>query len=390
VKIRTSTHFRALRSSISAGRVLRLLLLVSLTLVYQAPQKLPAEEFRQALPGKSYAFPRDHFSHPEFKTEWWYYSGHLQSTGPNSKSYGYQLTFFRTGLNRQAKEQKSKWSIHDLYFAHLAVTDDSNKNFQYREKIHRGSLGQAGADEKVLRVWIEDWVLGGNGPAARQHLLKAGDKDLGIDFTLTPERPPIIHGLHGISQKGQGEGHASHYYSITRLATSGKLFLKGREVPVNGMTWMDHEFGSAQLQEDQVGWDWFSMQLENGIDAMVYMIRRKDGRSDPHSSGTVLLPDGHSQHLSLSEFGVEVLETWKSQKSQATYPSMWRLRIPGQRLDLTIVPTVKDQELVTNQSTRVTYWEGSVKIEGTHEGRRIGGKGYVELTGYAGSLSKRM
>jgi len=349
-----------------------------------------AEEFKRALPGRTFSFPQDHFSHPEFKTEWWYYSGHLYSQ--EKKSYGYQLTFFRTGLNRETK-QKSKWSIHDLYFAHLAITDESKKKFGYLEKISRGSLGEAGASsykasEKTFRIWIEDWSIEGKGPAMQNHSLKAGDKNFGIELLLTPEKNPVIHGQNGISQKAEGEGYASHYYSISRLKTEGKIFLQNKDIPVQGISWMDHEFGSSQLREYQAGWDWFSIRLVNGMELMFYQIRWKDGKVDPYSSGTIILPDGTHQHLTKKEFQIEVLDQWKSPKSSAVYPSKWKIKVPGHQIELTLSPTVKDQELITKESTRVTYWEGSVKVEAKYQGSSINGMGYAELTGYAEPFSK--
>ncbi|HSB04006.1 MAG TPA: carotenoid 1,2-hydratase, partial [Thermodesulfobacteriota bacterium] len=281
--------------------------------------RIYAEDFQRALPGRAFSFPQDHFSHPEFKTEWWYYSGHLQSLDRDKRPFGFQLTFFRTGLTRETKDQKSKWSIQNLYFAHLALTDESKKKFEYKEKIHRGSLGEAGAtpytaSEKTFRVWIEDWSIEGRGPELKNHFLKAGDNDLGIALTLTPEKMPVIHGQNGISQKAEGEGYASHYYSITRLKTEGKILLNNKEIPVQGMSWMDHEFGSSQLREYQVGWDWFSIQLENRLELMFYQLRHKDGKIDPCSSGTIIFPDGTFRHFVLKEFQIEVLDRWKSQR----------------------------------------------------------------------------
>jgi predicted secreted hydrolase len=352
-----------------------------------------AEDFKRALPGKIFSFPQDHFSHPEFKTEWWYYSGHLQSLGQGAKSFGYQLAFFRTGLTRDTKNQKSKWSIQDLYFAHLAITDESKNKFQYLEKISRGSLGEAGASsyktgEKTFRVWIENWSVEEKGPAMQQHFLKAGDKNFGIDLMLTPEKNPIIHGQNGVSQKAEGEGYASHYYSIPRLKTEGKIYLQNKEIPVKGMSWMDHEFGSSQLRDYQVGWDWFSIQLDNGMELMFYQIRHKDGKIDPYSSGTIIFADGTYQHLSKKEFQIEVLDQWKSSKSGAIYPSKWKIKVPSHQIDLILSPTVKNQELITKESTRVTYWEGSIKVEGKYQGSPINGLGYAELTGYAEPFSK--
>jgi predicted secreted hydrolase len=368
--------------------VLSILLLFSIF-----PSSLPSEDFRRALPGRTFAFPRDHFSHPEFKTEWWYYSGHLQTLDRNS--FGYQLTFFRTALRRETKTEKSKWSIRDLYFAHLALTDESKKRFAYREKINRGSLGEAGAtsytkDKSTFRVWIEDWSLEGKGVAKRDHLLKGGDRDFGLELLLTPEKKPVVHGQNGISQKAEGEGYASHYYSITRLETNGKIYLKKKEIPVQGMSWMDHEFGSTQLRDYQIGWDWFSIQLENGVDLMIYQIRHRDGKIDPYSSGTIVLQNGNRHHLLLKEFQVQSLDRWKSPKSGATYPSKWRIEVPGERIELLLVPTVENQELITQGSTRVTYWEGSVKVVGKNQDQPVRGMGYVELTGYAKPLSGRM
>ncbi len=348
------------------------------------------QEFKRALPGRTFSFPQDHFSHPEFKTEWWYYSGHLY--GQDKKSYGYQLTFFRTGLNREMK-QKSKWSIHNLYFAHLAITDESKKKFGYLEKISRGSLGEAGASvfkvgEKNFRIWVESWSVEGTGPAMQNHSLKAGDKNLRIELMLVPEKKPVIHGKNGISQKAEGEGYASHYYSITRLKTEGKISLQKKEIPVQGISWMDHEFGSSQLREYQAGWDWFSFQLANGTDLMFYQIRWKDGKVDPYSSGTIIFPDGANKHLTKKEFQIEVLDQWKSSKSGAVYPSKWKIRVPDRQIELMLSPSVKDQELITKESTLVTYWEGSVKVEGRYQGSSVSGMGYAELTGYAGPFSK--
>ena len=354
-----------------------------------------AQDFQRALPGRAFSFPRDHFSHPEFKTEWWYYSGHLQSGDRDKRSFGYQLTFFRTGLKRETKSKdrngRSRASISPILRSRM----NREKKFDYREKIHRGSLGEAGAapyaaNEKTFRIWLEDWSVEGRGPGLRDHSLRAGDKDLGIELTLTPEKNPVVHGEDGISRKAEGEGYASHYYSIPRLKTEGKIFQKNNEIPVRGLSWMDHEFGSSQLRDDQVGWDWFSIQLENRVELMFYQIRQRDGKIDPSSSGTLIFPDGTHRHLPSKEFQIEVLDRWKSSKSGATYPSGWKIRVPDQRIELTLTPTVKDQELITQQSTRVTYWEGSVKVEGNYGNDLVKGAGYAEMTGYAKPLSGKI
>jgi predicted secreted hydrolase len=374
------------------GRRKWILVISGLLFILFSPIKIYPEEFKRALPGRTFSFPQDHFSHPEFKTEWWYYSGHLQA---DKRPFGYQLTFFRTGLRGETKSQGSKWAIQNLYFAHLALTDESKKRFEYREKISRGSLGEAGAlsykkDGEPFRVWIEDWSVELKGPLMQNHFLKAGDKDFGIELLLIPEKNPVVHGQNGVSQKAEGEGFGSHYYSISRLKAEGKVFLRGEEFPVQGISWMDHEFGSSQLRDDQVGWDWFSIQLDNRMELMFYQVRNQNEKIDPYSSGTMIFPDGTHLHLPSEAFQIQVRERWRSKKSGAVYPSKWRIMVPHSQIDLLLTPTVKDQELITKESTRVTYWEGSVKIEGNDQGNPIKGLGYVELTGYAKPLSGKI
>lgn len=343
-----------------------------------------AQEFERALPGRSFSFPRDHYSHPEFRTEWWYYTGHVRSR--DGRSFGYQLTFFRAGLRRERLSQ-SKWALKNLYFAHLALTDENERAFTFREKISRGALGQAGAATDRLHVWVEDWILKGDVP---DHLLEARDASMAIRLRLTPLKPPVVNGINGVSQKAEGVGNASHYYSMTRMKTSGELTIKGKVLTVEGISWMDHEFGTNQLQTYQVGWDWFSIQMENNTELMLYLIRRGNGTPDPYSSGTLVYPDGTSRHIRLNEFDIKVLKTWKSRKTGVRYPARWNIRLPELEIDLTITPTVADQELTTKESTRVTYWEGSVRVNGTYGGNPISGVGYVELTGYAEPLGGRI
>ena len=204
--------------------------------------------------------------------------------------------------------------------------------------------------------------------------------------SLTPEKPPVIHGDNGVSQKAAGAGNASHYYSLTRLATAGRLTYQGRTFPVQGLSWMDHEFSSSQLAPYQAGWDWFSLQLDDGRELMLYVLRHQDGSADPFSSGTLVDPQGNSQHLQLSEFTIQPLKKWQSPRSKAVYPAGWKITLPQQGYELELHPTVPNQELLTSRSTRITYWEGSVRASGTHYGQPVHGRGYVELTGYAGQL----
>jgi predicted secreted hydrolase len=335
------------------------------------------QDFRRALPGYVYRFPADHAAHPEFRTEWWYYTGHLSTE--EGRNFGFQLTFFRHALRPPATQAQSRWAMHTLYFVHFAITDEKKDTYRFQEKVSRGALKMAGADPETYHVWVQDWEVR---LQKKIHRLKAGKEDMGIDLTLMPAKRAVIHGNNGVSQKAVGEGYASHYYSLTRMQTTGVLHWQGNSYEVSGQAWMDHEFGSNQLRDYQVGWDWFSVQLNNQTELMLYIIRHRDGQADPTSSGTLIHPDGSSEHLLLTTFQVDTQGSWRSKKSGTTYPSGWRLTVPGKKLELKLVPTVKDQELTTRKSTLVNYWEGSVRVTGKHKGEPVRGKGYVELTGY--------
>ena len=339
--------------------------------------------YRLALPGRKFSFPADHFSHPDFKTEWWYYTGHLETE--SGKRYGYQVTFFRFGLRDRQKETKERSPLFtELYMAHFALSDVANKKFVFRERINRGYDNKAGAATDRYLVWNENWKVAGDNTS---HLIQISDRGTELRLKLKTLKPPVLHGRNGLSQKGEGEGRASYYYSLTRMQTDGTITIGGKKERVRGLTWMDHEFGSNQLGEDQVGWDWFSIQLDNQTELMLYVLRRKDGSIDPCSSGTLINADGTTKHLSLNDFGIEVLERWKSPKSGADYPMKWKVTVPHEAIELVMAPAFPDQELITNRSTRVTYWEGAVQVSGTVRSNPVSGDGYVEMTGYAGKLN---
>jgi predicted secreted hydrolase len=368
---------------------LRLLLLTCVFLTFLASWLFlcplaAAGEFRQALPGYTFSFPRDHFAHEDFRTEWWYYTGHLRAK--SGEDYGYQVTFFRSGL-AAAQANPSRWAAKNLYLAHFAVSDINRKEFRYFERVNRAGLGTAGASETEFRVWVGEWGVRGDG--ARQQL-KAKEGDFAVDLNLASRKPPVIHGEKGISQKGEGRGHASHYYSLTRLTTEGTLTVRGKALSVTGLSWMDHEFGSTQLNPDQVGWDWFSLQFEDGAELMLYAVRKTDGRPDPHSAGTWVFADGRAIHFRQPEFSIQALDRWTSPRTRGVYPSKWRLRVPTMDLDVTVIPAFSDQELDTAKSTRVIYWEGAAFTNGTIAGRPITGRGYVEMTGYVAPFQKRL
>ena len=341
--------------------------------------------FKRAVPGYTVSFPADHAAHPAYQTEWWYYTGHLRAT--SGKTYGYQLTFFRHRLDSSGPTlSPSKWFADNLYMAHMAITDEQGRRFVYGEKRNRAALGLAGAAEERYHVWNEDWLAERLGSV---HHLKGDIPGFKLNLILTPLKPPVLHGANqdGLSQKGEGQGHASYYYSYTRMQTEGVLHTSDGALDVEGISWMDHEFGSTQLQESQVGWDWYSVQLANNHELMLYHIRHKDGSFDPYSSGTLVRPDGTSLHLRREDFQIQAHDTWRSSKSGAVYPQRWTLHVPKADLTLHLEPVLTDQELITDNSTRVTYWEGSVWVRGSMQGQATEGVGYVEMTGYVQRLN---
>ena len=328
-----------------------------------------------------FAFPRDHASHPAYATEWWYYTGHLLSGG---RRFGFQLTFFRIGVDPARAASRSAWAPHTFLFAHAALTDESGRRFQFDERIARPALGLAGADSMRYRVWVDEWsaVLA---PDGRTHRLTSPARGFGLWLDLEPLKPPVVHGTDGVSRKSGGPGHASHYYSLTRMRAEGRV-ADGRDtLEVEGEAWMDHEFMTSSLAPGQRGWDWFSVQLDDGRELMLYRLRLDDGTYDPASSGTLVEADGTARQLPSTTWSVEESATWVSPDTGGRYPARWTLRVPAEGMELRLDPTVAGQELVTRGSVGVHYWEGSVRVEGRAGGRDLRGRGYVELTGYAGA-----
>jgi predicted secreted hydrolase len=289
-------------------------------------------------------------------------------------------------LTRPDPAVRSAWPAHTVYFAHLAVTDVAGQTFTYREKAQRGALGLAGAAPDRLQVWVDDWRAEAQGESHR--LLAAAD-GLGLDFTLTPSKPPVFHGEGGFSRKAAGTDHASQYYSISRLTTQGTLTLNGREFKVQGESWLDREFSTSQLAPHQAGWDWFALHLDDGSDLMLYQLRLQEGGLDSASAGTYIDPQGLALPLHHADFTIKATAHWRSPHTGARYPAAWEISVPSQALTLTLTPTLPDQELQTKASTQVTYWEGQVALRGVKNAIPVTGLGYAELTGYAGPLGGR-
>jgi predicted secreted hydrolase len=420
-----------------------------------------AADWQLAVPGWRYEFPRDYFIHPDFKTEWWYFTGHL--TDENGNRYGYELTFFRQGLRAPSTRngETSRFLVNDLKFAHFAVTDLSTGQFHFQQKLNRGAFNEAGfaafrapsagirtpdpvapsaggdtgptppgavpalspprrrkhgpAAEPPARTpipiaataggdtgptppgagsarrspvlpvslaWIDDWSLEWLG--GESFALHAKGEATALDLHLSSGKPWVIHGEDGVSQKASGDGHASHYFSGTRLASEGQLSVGGKTMRVTGESWLDREWATNQLAPGQAGWNWFSIQLDDGTELMLYQMRKIDGSLDPNSSGTFIARDGAAQHLRRDEYQLVAESYWSSPATEGRYPIAWRLSIPGLGIVLRITTPLANQELVFNP---IIYWEGLIDVDGVRSGVKVRGQGYMELTGYAGRLS---
>ncbi|MBA3857730.1 MAG: carotenoid 1,2-hydratase [Cyanobacteria bacterium PR.3.49] len=341
--------------------------------------------YKKALPGYKFSFPRDHASHEVFKTEWWYYTGHLKAD--DGKKYGYELTFFRSGVSPSERVNTKTKAPSNVYLAHFAVSDINNKKFHFYEKLTRSGLSLGTASSSVLHIYNDGWRVDEAGDTM---MLSADAEKAGIKLLLSSKKPPVIHGKDGVSQKADCAGCASHYYSMSRMDTKGLLFIDGKEKRVTGTSWMDHEFGSNQLTEEQVGWDWYSLQLSDNTELMLYIMRKKDGSIDKNSSGTIIGVDGKAEHLNVSQFTIRSKSKWLSPQSKGNYPMNWEIDIPQKQIKLQVTPDFETQELVTKRSTDVTYWEGASSITGTKNGKPITGEGYVEMTGYNESFKKKI
>lgn len=334
------------------------------------------QNFARALKPRKFSFPLDHGAHNQYRTEWWYFTGNLSNA--QSRRFGYELTFFRFALRPDMPASKSAWRSNQVYMAHLTLTDVENNRFYTNERFSRAGNGLAGASDKQYQVWLYDWSASARGGADFPLRLSAKSDDFAIDFELRAQKGPVFQGENGLSRKSDEPGNASYYYSYTRLATEGSVRIGGNMFPVSGYSWMDREWSTSSLSKEQAGWDWFALQLSDGSELMFYQLRRKDGRIDLNSSGSIVLADNVKVPLKAQDATIEVLATWTSPHSKVSYPSSWRLSVPGQNLELDVMPLINDQEL----NVSVRYWEGAVSVKGTKNGRPVSGHGYVELTGY--------
>jgi predicted secreted hydrolase len=330
--------------------------------------------FARAEQPRAFSFPADHNAHPDFRNEWWYVTGHLR--GPQGQRFAWQVTFFRIALGTEAPSLDSDWATRQLWMAHVALADLDAGVHRHAERFARQSIGLAGQQSTPFRLWLEDWQLVGGPGGVFPWRLEVDSGEFALQLELEPLRTPLLQGEAGLSQKGSAAGNASYYYSITRLATRGRLRRGDVSLAVSGQSWLDREWSSSALEDGQVGWDWFSLQLDDDTDLMLYRLRRSDGSADSHSAGSLLRADGSVLRLTADDFSLQPRRYWQAPDG-ARYPVGWRLRVPAAGLELD-VEALLDTQLM---DTAVTYWEGAVGVRDAADGRSLG-RGFLEMTGY--------
>lgn len=336
------------------------------------------ENFARAIAVIKFQFPRDLGMHPQFRNEWWYFTGNL--TAENGERFGYQFTIFRSGLSRDSVHSIDCWRANQIFMAHFAVSNLEKDKFYFSQRFSRAAAGLAGADIDPFKVWLEDWRVEETAQGKFELpvlSLRAQEEEYSLELTLESIKPVVLQGKSGLSRKGEEEGNASYYYSFTRLKTAGNLQIQGRKFYVTGFSWMDREWSTSALGKNEVGWDWFSLQFEDGTELMYYQIRDKNGLPSKFSEGTFVREDGSYQKIETNDVELIISEYWQSPLG-SSYPSKWIMKIDKLDLELEIVPAMKNQEI----NGVVRYWEGSVIIDGKKNGVQIKGRGYVELTGY--------
>ena len=348
---------------------------------------LLAQVFHLALPGYHYQFPRDHFNHPDYQIEWWYYTGNLQDA--TGHRFGFEVTFFRQAIKlpgNAAASEDPVWLPDQIYLAHLALSDIDRGGFYHTERLNRAGPGIAGSDIGSRKYWNGNWQAYWKSLETGEQQLQAVCDQFNLALHLNPKKGPVIHGQNGVSQKGPSPGDASHYISFTRIAASGDLTLGGRNFKLTGLAWMDHEFFTQQRNDSLSGWDWFAIQLDNDEELMLYRLRDKTGQPTSFSSGTYVDSLGIAHFLDSPQISFSPGGMWRSPKSGGNYPLAWQISVPSLGLQLSETASLENQELFTPDSVSPTYWEGAVTYQGTIHYKPAKGVGYLELTGYAEPL----
>jgi predicted secreted hydrolase len=338
-----------------------------------------ADGFARATTPREFTFPADHGSHPEYRTEWWYFTGNLATQ--TGRHFGFELTFFRYALAPPSGRRAgvSSWRSEQLWMAHLALTDSANGRFTARERLTRGALGLAGAESDPLHVWVKDWSAVGSGADGELVLrLDAREDDIALALNLTATVPPVPQGDRGLDAKGAGVGNASYYYSIPRLEAQGDVTVGGESFSVTGLAWLDREWSTSSLEPGTAGWDWFALHLSDGSDLMFYRLRTTSGEASPFSGGTIVAADGARTRLLPDEVTLTPLDYWTSDATGVRYPIAWRLGVGKAGIALEIRPYLENQEL----DLSVRYWEGAVRGDGAGPNGPLTAQGYLELAGY--------
>jgi predicted secreted hydrolase len=334
--------------------------------------------FARATTPRAFVFPADHGSHPEYRTEWWYFTGNLTTAG--ERHFGFELTFFRYALGVQAaRDGASAWRASEAWMAHFAITDTAAGRFLARERLTRGALDLAGAVAEPLRIWVKDWAVTGSASGEELALgLQARDDAIALDLALTSTVPHVAHGDRGLDTKGAGVGNASHYYSVPRLAAEGRVTVDGETFAVSGLAWLDREWSTSSLDPGTEGWDWFALHLSDGASLMFYRLRTDAGGASPFSGGTLVAAEGTQTRLTVDDVELRVLEHWTSDATGVRYPVAWHLAVPEAGIALEVRPYLDGQELALS----VRYWEGAVRGEGMGPRGPLTAQGYLELAGY--------
>lgn len=383
-RVRRPAGIRRVGSASPAGTICFVLLLAAVFSTAPAQNDV----WTSARPGYSWSFPQDHWSHPGYRNEWWYFTGRLKTNSVPAEEFGYQFTFFRIGLTPRLPPFNSTWSAANLIMGHAAISDLSASRHYFSELLYREIplLGSFSEFPRVQIAWSRApagtdgrWTLDWNKDAFN-FSMRDDRSRMGFSLSTHPLKPLIFQGPEGYSRKGRDPSAASLYYSMTRLHTEGTMLLDGKTRNVSGVSWMDKEFGSNLLAENQSGWDWFSLQLDDGRDLMLYILRDLSGGTD-YASATLISTNGQAHYLKPEEWNLEVLDHWTGSRSGARYPSRWELSLLAEDVRIQIVPLLADQENVSDLIPGLAYWEGAVRVE-SPQGRTVG-QGYVELTGYA-------
>ncbi|HET7607777.1 MAG TPA: lipocalin-like domain-containing protein [Gammaproteobacteria bacterium] len=335
--------------------------------------------FARATEPRGFEFPADHGSHPEFRTEWWYFTGNLATA--EGRHFGFELTFFRYALAPPSPtpQATSAWRADQVWMAHFAITDTEGKRFVARERLTREALGLAGAAAEPLEIWVEDWSATGEARGDELRVrLGARDDVIALSLSLAATVPHVAQGNRGLDVKGAGTGNASHYYSVPRLAADGEVNVAGETFSVTGVAWLDREWSTSSLDPGTVGWDWFALRLSNGSDLMFYRLRTAAGEASPYSGGTLVTADGKRTPLGAEDVALTAIDQWTSRATGVRYPVAWRLAVPELGIELEIEPYLESQELALS----VRYWEGAVHAAGRDSSGPLTAEGYLELAGY--------